>query len=143
LKTHVPGVRVPPPTMRGYWSELRSSGVVSALGYVWTNPTPPCVFASSSFSKLKGKSLKWARRGRALVLRVGLSHLRVVGEDWDTRVRKAGKVKFVVWGTVAPKVRRWLMAARSAKFPNLYHGRGVRVSRTRLTRKDGKVSAYR
>lgn len=93
--------------------------------------------------KFKGKSFKWHRRASHLILRFGHSHLVGIRGWPGLRWRRKGKTKILIYGSnfsdlvlFSSKVVRW-------RPMNVYHGRGLRLSRQYVYRKFGKVSAYR
>jgi hypothetical protein len=78
------------------------------------------------------------------MLRFGHSHLVVVplqglGSGW----RRKGKMRLLLFGSSRNFVRRLLAVVCRWRPANIYHGRGLRLSRQQLVRKGGKVSAYR
>ena len=93
--------------------------------------------------RFKGKSFRWHRRGGALVLRFGHSHLVVCPPPSHTRWTKHGKAKMVFFHTNLAVLRNFLLAVVAWREPNRYHSRGLRLARQRIVRKAGKVSAYR
>lgn len=93
--------------------------------------------------RFKGKSFRWHRRRGALVLRFGHSHLVACKPPLGVRWRKAGKMKMVFFGPNIAVLRGYLTSVVAWREPNRYHSRGLRLSRQRIVRKAGKVSAYR
>jgi len=94
--------------------------------------------------KYKGKSFRWYRKKGALVLRFGHSHLvtmraPLLGARW----RRKGRMKILFFGSNYYELRHFLARIISWRPMNLYHGRGLRLSRQVVYRKAGKVSAYR
>jgi hypothetical protein len=93
--------------------------------------------------KYKGKSYKWYRRNKSLVLRFGYSHLVALRIPDAMFARRAGKMKLVFFGTNRYEIRRFLSESISWRPMNIYNGRGLRFARQLVFRKFGKVSAYR
>lgn len=93
--------------------------------------------------RFKGKSFRWHRRRGSVVLRFGHSHLVACPPPLHTRWKKHGKVKMIFFHSNAAVLRNFLLGVVRWREPNRYHSRGLRLSRQALTRKAGKVSAYR
>lgn len=93
--------------------------------------------------RFKGKSFRWHRRRGALVLRFGHSHLVACRPPAGTRWRRMGKAKMVFFSSNVAVLREYLTSVVAWREPNRYHSRGLRLSKQRIVRKAGKVSAYR
>jgi hypothetical protein len=93
--------------------------------------------------RFKGKSFRWHRRRGNIVLRFGHSHLVTCPPPRFTRWKKHGKAKMVFFHSNAAVLRDFLLGVVRWREPNRYHSRGIRLSRQIITRKAGKVSAYR
>lgn len=93
--------------------------------------------------KFKGKSFRWHRRRGGLVLRFGHSHLVTCTPPKNTRWRKSGKTKLLFFNSNIALLKSFLRSVVAWREPNRYHSRGLRLSRQRIMRKAGKVSAYR
>lgn len=93
--------------------------------------------------KYKGKSFRWHRRKSSLLLRFGHSHLVKMSPGPSIRWRKKGRMKMIFFGTNAWSLRRFLQNVVRWRPMNIYHGRGLRLTRQKVWRKSGKVSAYR
>ena len=93
--------------------------------------------------RFKGKSFRWHRRRGALLLRFGHSHLVTCPPPKDARWRKHGKTKMIFFHSNLAVLRNFLISVVNWRQPNRYHSRGLRLSRQVITRKAGKVSAYR
>ncbi len=91
----------------------------------------------------KGKSFKWTRKAQSLVLRFGHSHL--VAEPFfpGIRMRRRGRMKLVIYGSSVFSLNLFASVVCKWRSMNVYHGRGLRISRQAVLRKSGKVSAYR
>jgi ribosomal protein L6P/L9E len=126
--------------MAPLWSTCRPAAIRSAGDEAWSF-SPPTTKARRLH--LKGKSLRWSFRANYLSLRIGVSHLTSVGRIWDVQARRKGKTTIIMWSTSQDRLGFWAQSASLPKRPNIYHGRGIRASRSPLARKDGKVSAYR
>lgn len=98
-----------------------------------------------SFLKLKykGKSFRWHRKKASLVLRFGRSHLVIVKPKPHVKWRKLSRMKIIFFGCNLWYIKKFLQKAVSWRPLNIYHGRGLRLSRQKVHRKSGKVSAYR
>lgn len=93
--------------------------------------------------RFKGKSFRWHRRRGALVLRFGHSHLVACPPPQHTKWRKGSKTKLLFFNSNLTVLRAFLTGVVAWREPNRYHSRGLRLSRQRIVRKAGKVSAYR
>jgi hypothetical protein len=94
--------------------------------------------------RYKGKTIRSRRLDELLYLFiVGTSHPSVTKVPYGCWTRKVLKQRMSVWGFSPRRVREYVVSIASIKFPNLYHGRGVRPTRMALFWKAGKVSAYR
>ncbi len=93
--------------------------------------------------RFKGKSFRWHRRRGSLVLRFGHSHLVRCQAPAHTRWKRGGKAKMLFFSSNLALLRDYLTAVVRWREPNRYHSRGLRLSRQRIMRKAGKVSAYR
>jgi ribosomal protein L6P/L9E len=93
--------------------------------------------------KFKGKSFRWHRRRKALVLRFGHSHLVTCQPPRDTVWKRSGKTKMLFFNSNLALLREYLTSVVAWREPNRYHSRGLRLARQRIVRKAGKVSAYR
>lgn len=80
---------------------------------------------------------------RRYSLRVGTSHPAVADVKYGVSMRHTAKQKQSMWGSSWAELRDYAAYFSSKKYPNLYHGRGLRPSRLALFWKSGKVSAYR
>lgn len=93
--------------------------------------------------KYKGKSFRWHRKAKSILLRFGRSHLVVVKPKPAVFWRKHGRQKIIFWGSNRWYLWRFLKKAVSWRPMNIYHGRGLRLTKQKVWRKSGKVSAYR
>lgn len=93
--------------------------------------------------RFKGKSFRWHRRKGALVLRFGHSHLVACKPPKGIRWKKGGKTKMIFFSSNVTVLKNYLAEVVSWREPNRYHSRGLRLSRQKIVRKAGKVSAYR
>lgn len=93
--------------------------------------------------KYKGKSFRWHRKAKSILLRFGRSHLVTVKPKPATFWRKHGRQKIIFWGSNRWYLWRFLKKAVSWRPMNIYHGRGLRLTKQKVWRKSGKVSAYR
>ena len=93
--------------------------------------------------KYKGKNYRWHRKKRGLVLRFGHSHLIYMRKPISVFLKKKGRMKIIFFGTNIELIYFFLRNAIRWKPSNVYTGRGLRLSRQRLLKKAGKVSAYR
>jgi len=93
--------------------------------------------------RYKGKSYKWYRRGGALILRFGYSHIVSMRIPSTVFSKKAGRMKLIFFGTSRYELRRFLATSIAWRPMNIYNGRGLRFARQLVRRKAGKVSAYR
>ena len=93
--------------------------------------------------RYKGKSYKWYRRGGALILRFGYSHVVSMRIPSTVFSKKAGRMKLIFFGTSRYELRRFLATSIAWRPMNIYNGRGLRFARQLVRRKAGKVSAYR
>jgi ribosomal protein L6P/L9E len=93
--------------------------------------------------KYKGKNYRWHRKKKGLVLRFGHSHLIYSKKPSTVFLKKKGRMKIIFFGTNVILIRLFLKNLIFWKPSNVYTGRGLRISRQRLLRKSGKVSAYR
>jgi ribosomal protein L6P/L9E len=78
-----------------------------------------------------------------MVLRLGYAHAMAVRLPPQAHLGFASKSYIHVWGTSLAVLGLFTYALRGLREPNIYHGRGIRLSRQVLVRKHGKVSAYR
>ena len=93
--------------------------------------------------KYKGKNYRWHRRKRGLVLRFGHSHLIYMRKPISVFLKKKGRMRIIFFGTNIELMYFFLKNIILWKPANVYTGRGLRLSRQRLLKKAGKVSAYR
>jgi ribosomal protein L6P/L9E len=94
--------------------------------------------------RYKGKSFRWYKKRGALILRFGHSHLVAsVPAHRNIWWRRRGRMKIIFYGSNYYALRAYLVALVAWRPMNIYHGRGLRLSRQRVVRKAGKVSAYR
>jgi ribosomal protein L6P/L9E len=94
--------------------------------------------------RFKGKSFRWYKKRGSLVLRFGHSHLVVsIPSLRHLRWRRRGRMKIIFYGSDCRALIFYLATLVRWRPMNIYHGRGLRLSRQRVVRKSGKVSAYR
>lgn len=93
--------------------------------------------------KYKGKSFRWHRKARSILLRFGHSHLVIAKPKPNIFWRKHGRQKIIFWGTNKWYLWRFLKKTVAWRPMNIYHGRGLRLTKQKVWRKAGKVSAYR
>jgi hypothetical protein len=116
----------------GAWAGSQLSAVFRSLGGLLTLKI-----------RYKGKSFRWHRKRGALLLRFGHSHVVCCYLQPGLRWRRFGRMKILLYGTSANELRQDARRICAWRAPNIYHGRGLRLSRQRLCRKAGKVSLYR
>ena len=93
--------------------------------------------------RYKGKSFRWHRRCRSLLLRFGHSHLVALRTWLGVRWRRQGRTKLLLFGSNLWELRAYAAYVIWWRPMNVYHGRGLRLARQTVLRKAGKVSAYR
>lgn len=93
--------------------------------------------------KYKGKNYRWHRKKKGLVLRFGHSHLIYSKKPNSVFLKKKGRMKILFFGTNVELIYFFLRNLIKWKPSNVYTGRGLRLSRQRLLKKSGKISAYR
>jgi len=93
--------------------------------------------------KYKGKNYRWHRKKKGLVLRFGHSHLIYSKKPTSVFLKKKGRMKIIFFGTNFQLIYFFLRNLIKWKPSNVYTGRGLRLSKQKLLRKSGKVSAYR
>lgn len=132
---------------RGHRLAHASGGLALMRGLRWGRPDLAQLVSvlSRNVVKLrtKGKSFKWGRRRRHLLLKYGRSHLAVVRRPTHARAKKLGRLKMVFAGPSRTELRRFVASAISWRPINIYNARGLRFARMAVPRKHGKVSAYR
>lgn len=98
-----------------------------------------------SFLKLryKGKSFRWHRKKGSLVLRFGRSHMVMLKPHQGVWWKKQGRMKILFFGSNEWYLKTFLMRVVWWRPMNIYHGRGLRLSKQKVWRKGGKVSTYR
>lgn len=93
--------------------------------------------------KLKGKTLKYKRISKNnLIFKFGLTHVINCWLLFTTYLKKKGKQKFFFFSY---SIKILLLNSRLTikwKNPNIYHWRGIRMTRMLMYRKAGKVSEY-
>ena len=93
--------------------------------------------------KLKGKTLKFKRLGSFLfTFRFGITHSICSWLDYGNFFKKKAKQKFFFFGYSSKNLIKNSKYFIKLKKPNIYHWRGIRVVRTLMFRKAGKVSEY-
>ncbi len=94
--------------------------------------------------KYKGKSFRWYKKKNSLILRFGHSHVvfttPALREVWWKR---KGRMKIIFYGSNIYDLFSYVSNIISWRPMNVYHGRGLRLSKQKVLRKAGKVSAYR
>ena len=93
--------------------------------------------------KYKGKNYRWHRKKKGIVLRFGHSHLIYSKKPISIFLKKKGRMKIIFFGTNIELMYFFLRNLIRWKPSNVYTSRGLRLSRQRLLRKSGKISAYR
>lgn len=93
--------------------------------------------------KYKGKNYRWHRKKKGIVLRFGHSHLIYSKKPNSIFLKKKGRMKIIFFGTNIELIYVFLRNLIKWKPSNVYTGRGLRLSRQRLLRKSGEISAYR
>jgi len=93
--------------------------------------------------KYKGKNYRWHRKKKGLVLRFGHSHLIYSKKPTSVFLKKKGRMKILFFGTNVELIYFYLRNLIKWKPSNVYTGRGLRLSRFKLLKKAGKISAYR
>jgi len=93
--------------------------------------------------KYKGKNYRWHRKKKGLVLRFGHSHLIYSKKPISVFLKKKGRMKIIFFGTNIELIYFYLRNLIRWKPSNVYTGRGLRLSRFKLLKKAGKISAYR
>jgi len=93
--------------------------------------------------KYKGKNYRWHRKKKGLVLRFGHSHLIYSRKPVSVFLKKKGRMKIIFFGTNIELIYFYLRNLIKWKPSNVYTGRGLRLSRFKLLKKAGKISAYR
>jgi hypothetical protein len=93
--------------------------------------------------KYKGKSYKWFRKNKTLVLRFGYSHIVLINIPNFFFHKKKGKMKLIFFGTCLWNLKSFLSSIIAWRPMNVYTGRGLRFAKQLVFRKFGKVSAYR
>lgn len=93
--------------------------------------------------KYKGKNYRWHRKKKGIVLRFGHSHLIYSKKPTSVFLKKKGRMKIIFFGTNVELIYFYLKNLIKWKPSNVYTGRGLRLSRFKLLKKAGKISAYR
>lgn len=93
--------------------------------------------------KLKGKTLKFKRLSKLLfTFKFGITHSICSWLDYGTHFKKKAKQKFFFFGYSSKLLNENSRNFIKLKKPNIYHWRGIRLVRTLMYRKAGKVSEY-
>lgn len=93
--------------------------------------------------RYKGKSFRWHRKLKSVLLRFGHSHVVLVKPLTNIKWRKHGRMKMIFFGTNLWSLKHFLQKLIKWRVMNIYHGRGLRLAQQKVLRKSGKVSAYR
>lgn len=80
---------------------------------------------------------------RYISFKVGKSHPAISHVLYSISLKRTNKQKFTMWSFSKKVLLENVTSFRDQKYPNLYHGRGIRPVRMKLFWKEGKVSAYR
>jgi len=91
------------------------------------------VFLRGARIRFKGKTIRSRRLPDFLYLFiVGTSHPSTVRINYGCWARQTAKQRMSIWGFSPLRVREYSIKMAAVKFPNLYHGRGVRPTRMAL-----------
>lgn len=93
--------------------------------------------------RYKGKSYKWFRTKRSIVLKFGHSHLVYFSKLSYFYSKKLSRMKLLFFGVNEFFFKKYFSSIIWWKPLNVYHNRGLRFAKQRVFRKFGKVSTYR
>jgi len=83
--------------------------------------------------RYKGKTIRSVRCFRKQILfKVGKSHPAMGKIFTNVYVKKTNKQRLTVWSYSLTLLRETVYNFRDQKYPNLYHGRGIRPNRMKL-----------